>query len=95
MLIENIGVDQAPHRQVELAAHEPRHPADQQRHHDAQGGGIEPLPERHPRPVQQAAEDVAADVVGAERVDARRALQPVDHGHVHEVERRRRPGTAP
>ena len=39
--------------------------ADQQRHHHAQGGGREPHRERHPRPVQQAAEDVAPDVVGA------------------------------
>ena len=61
------GVHQPLYRQVEFAAHEPSHAADQQRHHHAQGGGGEPHPERHPRPVQQAAEDVATDVVGAQR----------------------------
>ena len=48
------GVHQALYRQVELATHEPRHAADQQRHQHAQGGGREAHRERHPRPVQQA-----------------------------------------
>ena len=40
----------------------------------------------------QAGQRIAADVVGTEQVDARRAFQAVDHRHVQVVIRRQRIG---
>ena len=51
--------------------------ADQHRHHDGEDGGGQPHRQRQPRPVDEAAQQVAPDVVGAQQVGGRGGLQAV------------------
>ena len=76
------GVDEALHQQVQLAAEESGGAADQDRDHDVQRGCRQPDEQRQPRPEDEAAQQVAPQLVGAQEVAQRRAAQPVDGVHL-------------
>ena len=76
------GIDEPLHQEVQLAADEPRGAADQHRNHHVQGGRRQADEQRDARPVDQATQEVAPELVGAQRVLARRALQPVGQRHL-------------
>ena len=71
------GVDEALRHQVQPTADEAGGAADQHRHHDGEDGGGQPHRQRQPRPVDEAAQQVAPDVVGAQQVGGRGGLQAI------------------
>ena len=71
------GVDEALRHQVQATADEAGGAADQHRHHDGEDGGGQPHRQRQPCPVDEAAQQVAPDVVGAQQVRGRGGLQAV------------------
>ena len=71
------GVDEALRHQVQTTADEAGGAADQHCHHDGEDGGGQPHRQRQPRPVDEAAQQVAPDVVGAQQVRGRGGLQAV------------------
>ena len=71
------GVDEALHQNVVLATEERAWNTDQQRDSDGQQGGKYPYNHGHSSSVDDAAEHVSSQRIGAENVLGRRWAQPV------------------
>ena len=76
------GIDESLHRQVQLTAKKSGHAADQHGDHDIDDGRRQTNGQRNTSAVDQAGQQVASDMIGAEQKASRGAGEPVGQAHL-------------
>ena len=76
------GIDESLHRQIQFPADKPRRAAYQHRHHNMQRGRGQTDEQREASPVDEPAQEVPPELVGAQGIHTRWAGQPIGQLHL-------------